>query len=190
MFPPQGHWTETEFFELHSNRMVELTDGKLEVLPMPTWLHQLLVDFLCEVAKRSVQAAGVGGRVLQAPLPVRLFSKTIREPDVMYFAPGSEPDDLRSYPNRVDLAMEVVSEGAEAHRRDYLDKRRDYAQAGVAEYWIVDPEQETILVLVLDGDSYQTHGEFGRGAVASGKLIPGLQVDVNELMKLSEMKPS
>ena len=46
LFPDQGHWTETEFFELHSNRMVELADGHLEILPMPTWLHQLMVGFL------------------------------------------------------------------------------------------------------------------------------------------------
>ncbi len=47
--------------------------------------------------------------VLDAPLPIRLFRDTIREPDVMYFAPGSEPQDPRSYPSKVELAMEVVS---------------------------------------------------------------------------------
>jgi Uma2 family endonuclease len=185
LFPPQGHWTESEFFELHSNRMVELADGRLEVLPMPTWLHQLIVDFLADLLKQQVRH-DVRGRVLQAPLPIRLFPQTIREPDVMYFAPGSEPDDPRGYPTKVDLAMEVVSEGVEARRRDYEDKRRDYAQAGVPEYWIVDPEGQKIVVLVLQDKVYQTHGEFGIGDQATGKLIPNLRVDVAELMKLGE----
>ena len=183
MFPDQGRWTETEFFELHSNRMVELADGYLEILPMPTWLHQLMVKFL---ARSVEEAIGNQGIVLYAPLPIRLFVDTIREPDVMYFAPGSEPADPRSYPTKVDLAMEVVSEGTEARRRDYEDKRKDYARAGVSEYWIVDPDDRKIIVLVLQNGTYQNHGEFAIGDTASGLLIPALKIDVAELMKLGD----
>ncbi len=180
LFPAQGHWTESEFFELHSNRMVELADGRLEILPMPTWLHQLMVKFLVRSVERAI---GDNGVVLYAPLPVRLFPGTVREPDVMYFAPGSEPKNPRSYPTKVDLAMEVVSEGEEARRRDYEDKRADYARARVSEYWIVDPETKKIVVLVLSDDVYETYGEFRIGDIAFSQRIPGLQVDVAELMK-------
>ncbi|MEZ6127594.1 MAG: Uma2 family endonuclease [Planctomycetaceae bacterium] len=183
LFPAQGHWTETEFFELHSNRMVELADGTLEILPMPTWLHQLMVKFLVRTVELAIGDCGV---VLDAPLPIRLFPKTIREPDVMYFAPGSEPKNPRGYPSKVDLAMEVVSEGVEARRRDYEDKRTDYARAKVPEYWIVDPEDKKIVVLVLRGDVYETHGDFGIGEIADGQLIPGLKVDVAKLMRLAD----
>ncbi len=68
LFPPQGEWTENEFFALHGNRLIELVDGNLEVLPMPTWLHQLIVDLLGEAIKQAVRT-GAGGHVLQAPLP-------------------------------------------------------------------------------------------------------------------------
>ena len=183
LFPAQGHWTEAEFFELHGNRMIELADGTLEVLPLPTWLHQLMVKFLVRTVEHAI---GDNGVVLDAPLPVRLFPKTVREPDVMYCAAGSEPKNPRSYPTKVDLAMEVVSEGADARRRDYEDKRRDYARARVPEYWIVDPEQKKIVVLVLSGEVYETHGEFHVGDIASGQLLPGLRVDVAELMKLDD----
>jgi len=189
LFPAQGHWKETEYFELHSNRnrMVELADGTLEILPMPTWLHQLIVKYLV----RSVEEAiGDNGTVLDAPLPVRLFPGTIREPDVMYFAPGSEPADPRGYPTKVDLAMEVVSDGVEARRRDYEDKRIDYARAGIREYWIVDPDDRKIVVLTLQDQCYQTHGEFMTGEVASGKLIAELRVDVADIMKLVDAKES
>lgn len=186
LFPDQGHWTETEFFERHGNRMVELADGHLEILPMPTWLHQLMVKFLVRAVECVV---GSEGTVLDAPLPIRLFRDTIREPDVMYFVPGSEPSNPRSYPTRVDLAMEVVSEGSEARRRDYEHKRRDYAKAGVSEYWIVDPDDRTTVVLVLQNGTYHTHGEFRPGDTATSLLIPGLKVEVAEIMKLGDSSP-
>ncbi|XZE53674.1 Uma2 family endonuclease [Planctomycetaceae bacterium SH139] len=181
LFPPQGQWSENDFYALHGNRMIELIDGNLDVLPMPTWLHQLIVKFLV----RAVEVASAGvGEVLDAPLPIRLFEKNIREPDVMYFAPGSEPKDPRGYPTHVDLAMEVVSEGAEAAKRDYEDKRRDYARAGIPEYWIVDPEQQRITVLVLDKTTYRLHGEFTAGQTASGVLLPTLEIEVSRVMQL------
>ncbi|MCC6510564.1 MAG: Uma2 family endonuclease [Pirellulaceae bacterium] len=181
LFPAQGQWSENDFYALQGNRLIELVDGTLEVLPMPTWLHQLMVKFL--VRAIEVATAGVG-EALAAPLPIRLFEKNIREPDVMYFAPGSEPKDPRGYPTRVDLAMEVVSEGAEAAKRDYEDKRRDYARAGIPEYWIVDPEQQRITVLVLEEATYRLHGEFTAGQAASGVLLPALEVEVSQVMQL------
>lgn len=183
LFPSQGEWTESDFFALHSTRMVELVDGNLEVLPMPTWLHQLIVKFLVRALETAIENTG---EVLYAPLPIRLFEKTVREPDVMYFAPGSEPRDVRGYPNKVDLAMEVVSEGVNARQRDYSDKRRDYAQARIPEYWIVDPEEKRITVLVLDGNVYRTHGEFVTEQTASGVLLPRLRVSVTDVMLLGE----
>jgi Uma2 family endonuclease len=182
LFPNQGEWSESDFFALHGNRLVELVDGRLEVLPLPTWLHQLIVKFLTQ---RIEMAANQFGVVLTAPLPVRLFAGTIREPDVMYFASGSEPRDPRGYPTRVDLAMEVVSEGVDAKRRDYEDKRRDYERAGVSEYWIVDPDDKLITVLVLDGSEYRVLGQFSSGQTASGVLLPELAVAVDDILKLS-----
>jgi hypothetical protein len=43
LFPPQGAWTKNDFYALHGNRLIELVDGSLEVLPIPIWLHQLIV---------------------------------------------------------------------------------------------------------------------------------------------------
>lgn len=181
LFPRQGEWTDDDYFALHGNRLIELVDGRLEVLPMPTWLHQLIVKFLTRQIETSTDGRGV---VLAAPLPVRLFERTIREPDVMYFAPGSEPSDPRGYPTGVDLAMEVVSEGAESRRRDYQEKRLDYQRAGIPEYWIVDPEERKITVLVLEGGAYRLHGEFESGQIASGVLIPSLRISVDDVLGL------
>ena len=58
-------------------------------------------------------------------------------------------------------------------------KRREHAQAGIPEYWIVDPRDERITVLRLDGKKYAVHGEYTKGTTAVSHLLPGfLAVDV------------
>ena len=83
LFPPQGQWDESDYFRVQTNRMIELVDGTLETLPMPTWLHQMLVRYLCRQLEDQIESR-LGGMVLFAPLPVRLFPGTIREPDVLF----------------------------------------------------------------------------------------------------------
>lgn len=75
--------------------------------------------------------------------------------------------------------MEIVSDGVENRRRDLVDKRRDYAKAGVKEYWIVDPTDESITVLRLKRTTYAVHGEFRKGDLATSALLKGFAVDVS-----------
>jgi Uma2 family endonuclease len=189
-FPLQGHWTEETFLQFHSNRMAELVAGRLEILPMPTWLHQLIVDFLLTWIKTYLSDKDVGGVALMAPLPTRLFPGTIREPDILYVRPEHIPDNIRGYPDKLDMAVEVVSEGAEARKRDYEDKRIDYAKAGIREYWIIDPQEQLVTVLVLDGEQYGEHGVFATGQTATSRLLPGLSILVDEIWVLAKTQQS
>jgi len=66
--------------------------------------------------------------------------------------------------------------------RDLVAKRIDYAQAGIEEYWIVDPAEETVTVLSLTGDVYAEHGFFGRGDVVTSSLLPELALPVSEIL--------
>jgi Uma2 family endonuclease len=176
LFPPQGEWTEEEYLALDTNHLIELSDGHLEVLPMPTPFHQRIVTYLLEMLKAFV-VAGKLGEVLPAPLPVRLWPGQLREPDLVFVRPGRIPDPKRP-PEGADLAMEVVSEGEENRQRDLVTKRDEYFRAGIQEYWIVDPEQRKITVLVPGEGGYKVHGEFTPGMVATSVLLPGFSVDV------------
>lgn len=89
-------------------------------------------------------------------------------------------------PNGADLVIEILSPGATNRERDLVAKRNDYAQAGVAEYWIVDPDEQTVIVLSLDGQSYRTHGEFQQGTVATSPLLPKFQINVTELIESAQ----
>ena len=185
MLPVQGSWSEADFLKLHSNRMAELVDGRLEILPMPTWLHQLILDFLLERIKGHLRESNCGGRILMAPLPTRLFPRTIREPDLLYVGADNLPKDIRGYPDKIDLAIEIVSSGVEARQRDYVDKRADYAKAGVSEYWIVDPEESIVTVLTLTGAEYQVAQECRPGDIARSVLLNGLEIPVNQIWALA-----
>ena len=180
LFPPQGDWTEEEYLALDTNRLVELSDGFLEVLPMPSVLHQLLVKFLHARLEAFVSARRLGV-ALFAPLPVRLWHRKFREPDVVFLRPG-RISDPKGQPEGADLVMEVLSEGEESRQRDLVTKPQEYARAGIGEYWILDPFLSRITVLVLDGASYREHGNFVPGQTATSVLLPGFEIEVSEAL--------
>jgi len=66
-------------------------------------------------------------------------------------------------------------------RHDLETKRREYARAGIPEYWIVDPEEEQITVLTLKEGKYVVHGMFERGMVARSALLEGFERAVDEV---------
>ena len=177
LFPPQGHWTEDAYLALErrNRRLVELSDGQIEVLPRPNPVYQRIAGYLYRVLQACVAAIG-SGEVLFAPLPIRLWAGKYRDPDVVFLQPGRIADPRRQ-PEGADLAVEVVSEGEEDRQRDLITKRREYAQAGIAEYWIVDPKAETITVLVLEGAADRVHGEYPRGTTATSVLLPTFAVE-------------
>ena len=156
---------------------------------MPTLLHQLIVIYFLDAIRSYLQQQQVGGLVLVAPMPTRLFPGTIREPDVLYISPEHLPEDLNDYPQRIDLAIEVVSEGAEARKRDYDDKRVDYAKAGISEYWIVDPQQSLVTILTLTSGQYRVAQECYPGGIARSILLDGLTISVDELWALRNSMP-
>lgn len=186
LLPTQGHWSEEDFLQLQTNRLAELVNGSLEVLPTPSWLHQLILEFLFDEMRAYVRSQNLGGKVLVAPLPVRLFPGTIREPDLLYVTPANFPQDVRGYPTKIDLAVEIVSSGVEAHQRDYIDKRVDYAKAAISEYWIVDPEQQLITVLGLCETAYETLGEYRAGQSATSRYWPGFAIAVDRILSIGK----
>jgi Uma2 family endonuclease len=179
LFPLQGGWTEEEYFALDGCQLVEFSDGYLEFPPMATTSHQLIVLFLYGLLL-AFSSSRDAGRVLVAPLPVRLWRRKIREPDVVFMTKEHADRISERYWKGADLVMEVVSGDKEDRRRDLEVKRSEYARAGIREYWIVDPKEERITVLRLRGKRYVVHGEFDKGATATSPLLDGFTVDVSE----------
>jgi Uma2 family endonuclease len=177
LFPAQGTWSEEEYLALPGNRLVELSEGKLEVLPMPTTSHQALLLYLYGV----INAFAVGGdlgKVLIAPLRVRLWPERFREPDLVFMLKRHFSRIGEEFWLAAGLVMEVVSHDPDGRRRDLMTKRREYARARIPEYWIVDPQTETITVLRLTAQRYAVHGLFAKREQATSHLLASLAVDV------------
>jgi Uma2 family endonuclease len=177
LFPSQGDWRDSDYLALDTNRLVELVDGRLKVLPTPSILHQRIVDYLHNALQRFVERYRLG-EALFAPLPVRIRKDTLREPEVIFVSRErlGRPEDKRL--DGADLVMEVVSPDDGSYERDYEEKRADYAARKIPEYWIVDPQSERMTVLTLKGRKYRIHGEFSRGEKATSLLMPGFAIDV------------
>jgi len=146
---------------------------------MPTTYHQRILAFLYDTLKAFVTAQQLG-EVLFAPLPVRIRKGKEREPDLLFMKSEHSSRITNAYWERPDLVMEIVSENNRRH--DQVTKKDEYARAGISEYWIVDPEEETITVLLLKPrrKTYVEHGTFEKGVRATSKILPGFSVDVTE----------
>jgi Uma2 family endonuclease len=134
LVPNQGSWTEAEYFRLDEDCLLEFTDGTIEVLPMANPRHQRIVLFLYRLLYEDVMSRGLGD-VIVAPMPVRIGSKKLREPDIAFLS--DEHSDLEEAEcwAGADLVVEVVSKGDP--KRALVQKRKEYALAGISEYWIV-----------------------------------------------------
>ena len=183
LFPPQGQWSEEDYLALDTNRLVELSDGFIEVLPMPTMAHQLIVNYLCDMLKSFAATSKPKlGTTLFAALPIRLWKEKFREPDVVFMLAEHASRMRNEFWNGADLVMEIVSDKNRSH--DIKKKREEYARAGIPEYWIIDPKEQTITVLVLTGKrkAYAVFGKFRMGERAKSKLLPGFGIDVTEAL--------
>jgi Uma2 family endonuclease len=177
LLPAQGQWSEADYLWLtdHTSRLIEFTDGYLEVLPLPTDAHQTMVLLLYELLVASVRPRG--GKVLVAPLRLKIRDGKYREPDIVLVHSARDPRRQNRFWLGADLVAEVVS--ADKPERDLVDKRGAYAEAQIPEYWIVNPQSETITVLHLEGSGYVEHGVFGRGATATSVVLEGFRIAVD-----------
>ena len=176
--PPKGPMTVEQYLNWDTNHLVEYLDGCLEVLETPRIWHQLISGFLY-VALVTYSKAHPPAVVVMAPFKLRVGKKRYREPDLLYLQTEWPLEGDDRYWEKADLVMEILSPDRRDRKRDLIEKPKDYARAGVSEYWIVDWEEQCITVLSLEGGTYRTHGVFGAGDAATSVLLPGFAVSVD-----------
>jgi Uma2 family endonuclease len=177
LYPLQGAWQEEEYLALETNRLVEFDDGIIEVLPVPTDLHQAIQMYLSYVLYAFVEA-GQFGKVRLAGLRVRLWARKYRQPDIAFLLAEHDKRRGQAYWKGADLVMEIVSDDPDDRKRDLVEKRRDYAKGRIPEYWTVDPKESVITVLRLSGTKYVEAGRYGVKDKAKSVVLKGFEVDV------------
>ena len=181
VLPEQGQWSDEDYLWItdHTNQLIEVTDGYLEVLPVPTDRHQTLLLFVYAAVLEWARVKG--GKVLLAPLRLKIRDRKFREPDLLMLLQSQDPRRSDRYWSGADLVVEVVS--PDKPSRDFVDKREDYAEAAIPEYWIIDPVSETISVFRLEAGEYAEQGPFSRGQHLQSTLCPGLTFEVTHLFE-------
>jgi Uma2 family endonuclease len=173
-------WSEEQYLRLTNpvNLPVEFTDGFIEVLPMPTDDHQSMIEFFYRVLYALLQPRGA--KVHVASLRIQIHPGKIREPDLLLLLDAKDRRRQRNFWRGADLVIEIVS--ADNPDRDLVDKRLDYAEGKIPEYWIVNPFDDMITVLTLEGASDIEHGVFRRGDSAASVLIPDFSVNLADVL--------
>ena len=186
VFPLQGKWSVDDYLNFTDGltQLVEYSAGHVEVLEVPTTAHQRILLFLYKLISRFVDDRDLG-EVLAA-LRVQVAADVFREPDIVFVSRKHRGYVQERFWTGADLVVEIVSDDAKSRDRDYVVKRADYAAAGIAEYWIVDPVERRLTLLTLQGAEYVSAGEFKPGEHAASKLLDGLTIDVAATFKAAE----
>jgi Uma2 family endonuclease len=82
------------------------------------------------------------------------------------------------------LVVEIVSpgsEGSDNYQRDYIDKRREYAERGIPEYWLIDPSRALVIMMRLDGTGYQAKEFRGSDRIIS-PTFPNLELTAEQIL--------
>lgn len=182
LFPRQGQWEADDYLSLtdQTRHLVELVDGAVVVLPMPTESHQLLVQYLFLQFHRYLEDRD-DGIVVFAPIRVRTIGGRFREPDLALLLDHADPRRSDRYWNGADLVVEVISDDPERRTRDLETKRQEYARAEIREYWIVDPCEKVVRVLQLTENSYRESAPYRLGDVAESSVLADLKINVTNL---------
>ncbi len=177
---PPRLWTYTELRAARpeTNQPTELWNGELVMAPSPSPSHQDLIFHLGMAFHAHVSRHQLG-RVYLSPLDVVLSERRVVQPDLVFISRenlGIVRDCIRGVP---DLTLEVISESS--WHRDRIEKKALYEQYGVREYWLVDPDSQTIEVFALVKGAFRLHGKAAAGQSARSKLLPGFSVSLARL---------
>ncbi len=166
--------SESDFLALpESTRPMELVDGEVVMAPSPNFWHQELLGRLVVALRTWAATAPSPVTVAQAPLDVRFAAGRILQPDAMVFLTKLDREIVSPLDRIPELCIEVLSSN---RTYDRITKRFLYAEAGVQEYWMIDPAG---FVERRSGPGLARSEELTE--VIRSPLLPGLALDVAQL---------
>jgi Uma2 family endonuclease len=160
----------------------ELIDGEHYVTPSPRSVHQLIAGNLYYLLRDHLKSHPLGV-VMIAPYDIVFSRFDVVVPDLVYFTRQrfEEVVNEKNAQGPPNLVVEVLS--PRTRRRDELIKRRLYERVGVEDYWVVDPEIDTVRVYRATSGTYGRATEFAldRGDALTSPLFPELSLGLADV---------
>ncbi len=168
-----------DYLLLPEDKRYEILDGEMHVVPAPNVRHQTLLMQMADVLLHHTRGKDLG-KILIAPCDVILSDENVVQPDILFVS--KERLGIVGEVNiggAPDLVIEILSPGS--RQKDLEVKRKIYAGFGVREYWIVDPDAQTIEVLVLRKQRYLSAGTFHRFDTLNSPSLPEFNPRIADL---------
>jgi Uma2 family endonuclease len=165
----------------HDTLRVEYLNGDIVMTPARSPHHQIIVTNLLLLLGHYAMQNGLG-LVLPAPLDVVLAKEVqIAQPDLIFIAKARAPKLVTraAITGAPDLVLEIISPSTA--RADRKIKPPLYARHGVAEFWLVDPEDQSVEVFVLDGETYRVAGIYLAGDTIKVGRFADAQISVDSI---------
>ena len=173
-------FTIEDIYNLPEGERAELIDGQIYMMTPPSRRHQEIIGSLYRKIADYIDMKRGACKVYLAPFAVFLNNNNVNyvEPDISIIC---EPDKLsdRGCEGAPDFVIEVVSPSS--HRMDYIKKTALYADAGVREYWIVDPATEQTTLYRFEETDAPDIIPFDQDIQVG--IYENLQVNIAELLK-------
>lgn len=151
---PLNLYTEDDYYNLPENVRAELIDGAFYYMASPSRFHQRILSELHLAIGNYIKSNAASCHVYPAPFAVKLFNNhnTIIEPDISIICDLNKLTD-KGCSGAPDWIIEIISPSNPSH--DYIRKLNLYADAGVREYWIVNPMKENVLVYFFEENNFE-----------------------------------
>jgi Uma2 family endonuclease len=167
-----GPYREADYAALPDEPRCELLYGRLVLMTSPAVRHQ---EVVIRLARHLLDFADRNqGRAILSPMDVRLADHSVVQPDLIYVTPERRSVLRARVYGAPDLVVEILSPSTA--RRDLGEKLRLYADSGIREYWIVDPEAKTFEFLVNDGGAFRVR--LPESEVFRSEAVHGLELEV------------
>lgn len=174
--------TRHEYEKLpETGKRYQLMGGLLRMAPAPNRYHQEISRNLEFILWQHIKAHRLG-EIYNAPFDVYLSDHDVFQPDLLFVSNERRsilsPKGVEGAP---DLVIEILSPTSEFHDRN--TKQSTYAEAGVSEYWLIEPKTQSIEVYLLgvDPDKPRLTVQLGKDAVMMSELFPGLEIVLAEV---------
>ncbi len=147
----EGEYTVEDYRELPDDSRVELIDGRFYVMEAPSYIHQKIAGEIHRQIANFIMEQGGACEPLIAPVDVQLDcdEKTMVQPDIAILCDGDKVRKWGVY-GAPDFVLEIISPSS--RKKDSTKKVAKYADAGVREYWIVDPAQKRLVIYRFDSE--------------------------------------